>query len=1372
MCCCSSIFLSLPSLTAVLSSTNVKMSTGYGPRFARLCFDGDEQKYELWEVKFLAHLRLQKLATCILPEEDGGIAEAELDDDKNADAYAELVQVLDDRSLSLIIRDAQGNGRKALALLREHYISTGKPRVISLYTELTSLKLSGDERVTDYMIKAETAASALKTAGENVSDSLLVAMVIKGLPAEYKPFTTVVTQKDKAISFSEFKVSLRSYEETMKCCDTRSDSSVMYQRSNSDAGRAIKCYKCGKPGHKSNDPVCPQFSKRAEKRDRWCSFCRTNTHNTEQCRKRNGQNQSSGNRDTAKSVQSERGADSDDHTFAFKISCTERDDHEHVYDVSNDSINSLLVDCGATTHIVNDRAKFVEFDESFEPAKHYIELADGSQLNNLAQGKGTACVQLCDSNGELHDCMLKNALYVPSFKKNIFSVQSATDLGSCVKFSYGSGELTSNGTKFNIVKQGRLYYLNTVSSSKVAAHTLQEWHNIMGHCNYRDVLNMEPHVNGMKITDDAQIECEVCVKGKMTQNRSRKPDERAKSVFDLVHCDLAGPIKQVAKEGFRYALVFVDDYSGGTVTYFLQQKSDTVKATKKYLADIAPYGKVKCIRSDNGGEFMSNEYQELLVQNQIMHQTSAPYSPHQNGTAERAWRTLFEMARCMLIESGLPKFMWAYAVMNATFTRNRCFNPRIGKTSFEAMTGRKPDVSNMHVFGTKCYAYVQNAKKLDARCAEGIFVGYDKHSPAYLVYVPDTQAVKRVRCVTFTKSVGVPNPCVPGNHVSQPLSHDYDDEDDVVVSKRNANDANPDYANNDDANHDANNDVNDDNGQVRYPRRANRGVPPVRLHDYDVQNHVDLNCSVDFYYNLIDNVPNSYTEAVACDQTLAWKHAMNDEISSLHENHTWDLTPLPEGRTPVGGKWVYAVKHGPNDDVKFKARFVAKGYSQQADIDYHETFSPTARMTSIRMLQQISVDFGLSVHQMDVKSAYLNAEIDCEIFVEQPEGYEVFDKNGDKLYCRLNKSLYGLKQSGRNWNHLLHSHLVDEGFTQSLSDPCLYTRHDGDVIMIVIVWVDDIIIGCNDDAIRDNFKQRLSQLFKMKDLGEISHFIGIQFIRYDDSDCVKMCQSLFIEKVLQKFRMSDCKPRSTPCEMSSNKTSEGSDTEPADGTMYRSLVGSLIYIMVATRPDLSYVVTKLSQHMSNPTMMDFVMAKHVVRYLKGTMDHGIVFTKSAEPLKLTGFCDSDWGGSNDRRSISGYCFGLTDNNPIISWKSKKQQTVALSSCEAEYVAICAAVQEGKFLVQLLKDMIPKFDPDETVRFDLMCDNQGAIALAKNPVKHQRSKHIDIKYHFIRNEVQNGKLSLMYVPTADNIADVFTKSVSRVRLNKFSLCSRH
>ena len=236
--------------------------------------------------------------------------------------------------------------------------------------------------------------------------------------------------------------------------------------------------------------------------------------------------------------------------------------------------------------------------------------------------------------------------------------------------------------------------------------------------------------------DKTKLKCNTCTQGKFVNTRNRGPDAKAQHPLDLVHTDLAGPINVTAKDGFKYAISFTDDYSGCIFIYLLRNKSDTVQATKQFLADCAPYGSIKCLRSDNGGEFTSDEFQALMRDKGIRHDTSSPYSPHQNGTAERHWRTIFEMGRCLLIDSGLPKTMWAYAVKIAAFIRNRCYNNRIGKTPYQALTGVKPDVSKMGVFGSECYTYSHNHTKLDAKCQKGIFVGYDQNSPAYLVYYP------------------------------------------------------------------------------------------------------------------------------------------------------------------------------------------------------------------------------------------------------------------------------------------------------------------------------------------------------------------------------------------------------------------------------------------------------------------------------------------------------------------------------------------------------------------------------------------------------------------------------------------------------------
>ena len=354
---------------------------------------------------------------------------------------------------------------------------------------------------------------------------------------------------------------------------------------------------------------------------------------------------------------------------------------------------------------------FKRFDDGFQAKSHCVELADGTRCKGVAERRGDAEVCLIDSKGRHLNTTLRQALYIPSYPQDILSVKAATANGATVVFKKGKDVLIHrDGTKFHIHVHDRLYYLHTLNNDDdegdddqcKGCHDMQTWHDILGHCNYNDIQKLQDVVDGMKIKGSTQKppHCEVCTQGKFFQTRNRDPDVRAKTPLELVHTDLAGPIHPESRDGYRYAFSFTDDFSSTVFVYFLKNKSDTVLATEKFLADTAPYGKVKCFRSDNGTEFTGKDYQTLLIKNVIKHQTSAPYSPHQNGTAERNWRTLFDMARCMLIESGLPKQLWTYAVQTAAVVRNRCFNRRTGQTPVQMLTGRRPNLSRMQRFGS------------------------------------------------------------------------------------------------------------------------------------------------------------------------------------------------------------------------------------------------------------------------------------------------------------------------------------------------------------------------------------------------------------------------------------------------------------------------------------------------------------------------------------------------------------------------------------------------------------------------------------------------------------------------------------------------
>ena len=381
--------------------------------------------------------------------------------------------------------------------------------------------------------------------------------------------------------------------------------------------------------------------------------------------------------------------------------------------------------------------------------------------------------------------------------------------------------------------------------------------------------------------------------------------------------------------------------------------------------------------------------------------------------------------------------------------------------------------------------------------------------------------------------------------------------------------------------------------ESRYPTRQRKAPDHLKVYHCKAECNNDDDENVDYFYRVTYGVPKTLREAMDSKKSKMWADAMEEEMTSLTENETFTLTPLPRGKRAVVGRWVYAVKESSDGSETCKARYVAKGYGQVEGIDYNETFSPTANMNSVRALMQVAVKEDLILHQMDVKTAYLHAPMDCEVYMEQPEGFEIKSKTGEHLVCKLNKSLYVLKQSGRNWNMLLHDHLTGNGFVQNGADHCVYSRESEKEKVILLVWVDDLLIAGSNNTSLNDVKEMLKRRFKMKDMGPLKHFLGIDFKQSEGE--IKMTQKRHIERMLIRFGMSECKPRPTPCEQKLHFDTEG---EVIDSTGYRRIVGSLIYIMTCTRPDLGWVVSKLSQYLAEPKQQHWATSKHLLRYYR------------------------------------------------------------------------------------------------------------------------------------------------------------------------------
>jgi hypothetical protein len=491
--------------------------------------------------------------------------------------------------------------------------------------------------------------------------------------------------------------------------------------------------------------------------------------------------------------------------------------------------------------------------------------------------------------------------------------------------------------------------------------------------------------------------------------------------------------------------------------------------------------------------------------------------------------------------------------------------------------------------------------------------------------------------------------------------------------------------------------------------------------------------------------PATFEEA---SKSQIWKQAMNDEIKAIERNKTWQLTELPEGVKAIGVKWIYKTKLNEKGEVeKHKARLVAKGYAQRYGTDYKEVFAPVARWDTIRSILAIAALNGWNVFQLDVKSAFLHGELAETVYVEQPLGYVTKGKEGH-VY-KLHKALYGLKQAPRAWYSKIEQYFVKEGFVKCPHEATLFVKNDNKHNWLIIsLYVDDLIFTGNDSNMSQKFKSSMMNTFDMTDLGKMRYFLGIEVTQNEHG--IFMCQEKYAKEILERFSMeksnSVCSPIVTGSKLS--KHDKGDEVDP---TQFKQIVGSLMYL-TATIPDLMFAVNLIARFMEHPVENHLMAAKRILRYIRGTLELGILYRKGSQ-AELIAYSDSDYGGDvDDRKSTSGYVFMI--GSGAVSWSSRKQPIVTLSTTEAEFIAAAHCVCQGIWLKRILECI----GLTQRKCLTVFCDNSSTIKLSKNPVLHGRSKHIDIRFHFLRNLSCDGSIELVHCASKDQLADIMTKAL--------------
>ncbi|KAH9666221.1 protein kinase domain-containing protein [Citrus sinensis] len=521
------------------------------------------------------------------------------------------------------------------------------------------------------------------------------------------------------------------------------------------------------------------------------------------------------------------------------------------------------------------------------------------------------------------------------------------------------------------------------------------------------------------------------------------------------------------------------------------------------------------------------------------------------------------------------------------------------------------------------------------------------------------------------------------------------------------------------------------NQNIQTPTRPQRDRrPPTYLHDY---------CTL---------ASHNSTPADLISSSLVklpeWRKAMEDEITALEKNNTWTLTHLPDGKKAIGSRWVYKIKYQSDGTIeRYKARLVAKGYTQTEGIDYHATFSPVAKLVTVRALLSLAAVKGWILEQLDVSNAFLQGDLEEEVYMQVPQG---FSKQGEHLVCKLNKSIYGLKQASRNWFSKFSATIQQAGFRQSKADYSLFVKTNAKFSTFVLVYVDDIIVAGNDAAEVSRIKDFLAQKFYIKALGKLKYFLGIEVAR--SSRGIFLSQRKYALDILKDAGLLAGRVSHFPMEQQLRLSSTDGDLL-SNPSSYRRLIGRLIYLTV-TRPDIVFAVHVLSRFMHEPRTTHMDAAIRVLRYLKGSPGKGILLSSTSD-LHIRGYCDADWASCpTTRRSVTGYCTFLGDSP--ISWKTKKQNVVSRSTAEVEYRSLADLSCELQWLKALFADLGHlQHDP-----MTVYCDNQSALYIAENPVYHERTKHIELDCHFVRERVQSNLLLPLHIPTSMQVADVFTK----------------
>ncbi|POW09590.1 hypothetical protein PSHT_09061 [Puccinia striiformis] len=839
------------------------------------------------------------------------------------------------------------------------------------------------------------------------------------------------------------------------------------------------------------------------------------------------------------------------------------------------------------------------------------------------------------------------------------------------------------------------------------------YHRAFGHASLRHIRKIIKLQLGNGLPEEipqGKIHCPVCAISKSTQVNPLTSTLRKIERLDVMAADLIGPFQVDSIDGGKYLLTMRDVATGYAFAKVLKRKNDANGHIINIITRLeqATGKRVGTLRSDNGGEFANQELFDFLALKGIAAEKSLPYHHYQNGMIERFNRTIADMGRTILIDSPLPKEFWSYSFVWAAHVLNRLPNKASGdKTPFEALFNRKPQYDHFRVFGSTGYIHIPHEKrqKLDDRALKGFVIAHLDHSKGWLFWLPDEHKFVCSAMVRFPPELrDVPvvkqakeQEILPS---SPKLSVDY------IMNLLQ---------------------LGDFSREIEFTNQ-----------ELIVDKIIDL-CR---FYAI--SVPKTFKQAMNSSDKEAWSKAIAIELSNLEEMRVWVLQLQPPDKRPLGGRWVFATK--PDTDgsgVRFKARYVAKGFTQVEGQDFLKTFAPTATFVSLRLLMVVAGAYKWPVQSFDFVAAYLNSPIDEEVWVKPPEGMKT--PPGHALL--LKKALYGTRQAARCWWLHLKNVLDKFGYSPSQYDNSLYILRHPDETGVVWLHVDDGVVTASNIKLLKKLEDDLKDILKIKWSHSLDSIVGLNVVRSDRG--FQLYQQDLVNSILAEH-WDGVSKANTPLPSNYNATTDENGDSTNSGK-YLSVIGSLSYLAVGTRPDICFAVNYLARFAAKPGVLHWKGVQHLINYLADSRELRLSLFPSADLQPLKAFADASWGGEFSRSS---YGVLITFLNCPVLWVSRRQQSVASSTCHAEYMALGVATRQALWVRHLLRDVLKRDYVGH-----LFCDNQAAIKVSTDDASNKRTRHTDRDFYITNEALFQKKTSLEWVGTKDQLADIFTKCMT-------------